>query len=526
MKNSVCSKTPRSLAFLYASRLLALSLMMLSGATVASAADPLRVLLIDGQNNHQWQATSPLIRQILESTGRFQVDVATTPQDADQFASFLPNFSDYAVVVSNYNGEPWPAPAQQAFEKFVAAGGGFVSVHAANNSFPEWSAYNRMIGLGGWGGRSEKDGPYVRWRDGQFVRDQFPGRGGSHGRRHPFLLIVRESDHPITAGIPGSFLQSEDELYGELRGPAENMHVLATAFSDQATGGTGEHEPLLMTVQYGNGRVFHTALGHDTTAIQGVAFQVTLQRGTEWAATGNVTLPTIDANYLSADQVSQRDPASLGDLPKIAYAESSPALATGGWTNLFNGENLNGWSQKNGTAAYTVEEQTIVGRTAVGSPNSFLCSDTQYKNFELSFEVNVQTGLNSGVQIRSLSLPEYKSGRVHGPQVEIEALDENGVGDAGYIYSEGTDRGWLSTQRPIQDAFKNDTWNHYLVRAVGPRLQVWLNGRKIEDLSDDQSPQEGFIGLQVHGIAKDEGPFEVRWRNIHVRPLPADVELK
>jgi type 1 glutamine amidotransferase len=495
-------------------------------SSAVTAADPIRVLIIDGQNNHQWKVTTPLIRQTLEACGRFTVDVATTPEKGDEFATFSPNFSDYGVVVSNYNGQPWPESTQQAFEKYVAGGGGFVSVHAADNSFPEWAAYNRMIGVGGWGGRSEKDGPYVRWRNGQIVRDLQKGNGGSHGKRHPFVVVVRDADHPITAGLPSSFIQAEDELYAELRGPAENMHVLATAMSDTSTGGTGEHEPILMTVQFGNGRAFHTTLGHDVTAMKGVAFQATLQRGTEWAATGTVTLPAVDASTLSSDEASLRDPATLGANAALVDPNEMPSLKTGGWVPLFNGENLNGWQQKNGTASYSAEDQTIVGRTAVGSVNSFLCTERDYQNFELTFEVNVQTGLNSGVQIRSKSLPEYKSGRVHGPQIEIEALDSDGNGDAGYIYSEGTDRNWLSTQRPIQNAYLNDQWNRYCIRAVGPRLQVWLNGQKIEDLSDDQSPAAGFIGLQVHSIGKDEGPFEVRWRDIQIRPLAAEVQVQ
>ncbi len=101
-----------------------------------------------------------------------------------------------------------------------------------------------MIGVGGWGGRTEKDGPYVRWRDGKFVRDTQAGRGGSHGKRHPFVVVVRDQEHPITRGLPGSWMQAEDELYAELRGPAESMHVLATAMSAKETGGTGEHEPI------------------------------------------------------------------------------------------------------------------------------------------------------------------------------------------------------------------------------------------------------------------------------------------
>ncbi len=177
--------------------------------------------------------TTPLIKQTLEGSGRFRVDVATSPPEGGDMGKFQPKFSQYDVVVSNYNGEPWSEQTKQDFEKYIAGGGGFVCVHAADNSFPKWKAYNRMIGVGGWGGRSEKDGPYVRWKEDQkrFTRDRSAGPGGSHGQRVPFMVVVRDHDHPITRGLPSSFLQNRDELYSQLRGPAENMHVLATGFS-------------------------------------------------------------------------------------------------------------------------------------------------------------------------------------------------------------------------------------------------------------------------------------------------------
>ncbi len=481
----------------------------------AEDRQPLKALVVDGQNNHAWAQTTPLIVQTLEGCGRFKVDVATSPAKGGDMAQFKPNFADYDVVVSNYNGEPWSAETKSAFEKYVAGGGGFVSVHAADNSFPEWPAYNRMIGLGGWGGRNEKSGPYVRWQEGEVVRQTQPGRGGSHGKRHPFVVVVRDSEHPITQGLPSSWMQAEDELYAELRGPAEGLHVLATAYSAPETGGTSQHEPILMTIAYEKGRVFHTTMGHDIKSMQGVAFQVTLQRGAEWAATGKVTLPAVGAEVLTSDAPAMRDPASLKPKTASVDFETAPNLKAEGWQSLFNGKDLKGWVQRNGTALYDVQDGVIVGRTSVGSPNSFLCTEQDYHNFELTFEVNVDQGLNSGVQIRSKSLPEFNNGRVHGPQVEIESAP----GEAGYLYSEGTGRQWMSKEQPIKDAFRNNQWNRYLVRAVGPRIQVWINDRKIEDLSDPESFDRGFIGLQVHGI-RDEGPYQVRWRDIQVRTLP------
>jgi hypothetical protein len=397
----------------------------------------------------------------------------------------------------------------------VRNGGGFVSVHAADNSFPEWPEYNQMIGVGGWGGRTEKDGPYVRWRAGDIVRDSDAGRGGSHGKRHPFEVIVRDTSHPITSGIPGAFLQAEDELYAELRGPATNMHVLATAFSDTNTGGTGEHEPMLMVIEFGKGRVFHTTLGHDTKSMSGTAFQVTLQRGTEWAASGQVTQPAVTAALLSKDEAVMRDPLALTP-PEDTQADFStiPDIQSEGWVSLFNGRDLMGWSQKNGQATYEVDDGTVLGKTAKNSPNSFLCSERDYSDFELTFEVKVDEGLNSGVQIRSKSLPENNNGRVHGPQVEIET----GPAEAGYVYGEATGRGWLSPHQPKSSAMNNSGWNRFVVRAVGPRIQTWINGKAIEDIYDPESYLSGFIGLQVHGVG-DRGPFEVRWRDIRIKEI-------
>ncbi len=501
---------------------LALAFVLNHFATLSTtrtyAEEPvLRALILDGQNNHDWRITTPLIKATLEHTLRFQCDVATAPSTGGDMSTFQPNFSDYAVVVSNYNGEPWSSATNSAFVDYVRNGGGFVCVHAANNAFPAWPEYNQMIGLGGWGGRTEKDGPYVRWRNDKFERDTKVGRGGSHGRRHPFEVIVRNTSHPITRGIPVSWIQAEDELYAELRGPASNLQILASAFSSSESGGTGEHEPILMTTEFGKGRVFHTTLGHDETAMSGTAFQITLQRGTEWAATGDVTQPAVTAALMSSQEAVMRKPLQLE--PFVANQQvdftKMPDIASDQFVSIFNGQNLSGWSQKNGLATYKVSEGGIVGHTAKNSPNSFLCTIRDYDDFELTFEVKLQAELNSGVQIRSKSLEEFDNGRVHGPQVEIETSP----GTSGYIYGESTGRGWLSPHQPATEAFKNDEWNRYVVRAVGPRIQTWINDQPIEDLYDPASFQEGFIGLQVHGVG-DSGPFEVQWRDIRIHEIP------
>ncbi len=281
----------------------------LSGGWVQADQEKLKLLIVDGHNNHNWRATTPVLTAIFRNSGRFEVDVATAPQDKSKLNEYAPKFSDYDVVVSNYNGPLWPEQTRKAFEQYVRGGGGFVTVHAANNSFPQWGEYNVIIGLGGWGGRNERSGPYVRWEDGKITRDTSRGRGGSHGRQHAFTMIHRDTEHPITKGLPPEWMHVKDELYDRLRGPAVNLHVLATAYSDPATRGTGKHEPLLMTINYGQGRCFHTALGHSPQAMHCVGFQTTLVRGAEWAATGEVTLQKVPEDFPSDDQVSQRKPS-------------------------------------------------------------------------------------------------------------------------------------------------------------------------------------------------------------------------
>jgi hypothetical protein len=198
------------------------------------------------------------------------------------------------------------------------------------------------------------------------------------------------------------------------------------------------------------------------------------------------------------------------------------------WVELFDGTTLNGWVQKNGTATYRVEDETIVGRTSEGSPNSFLCTVKEYGDFQLEFEVKVHDKLNSGVQIRSKTKTPVTGstgavGRVYGPQAEIEASGEPGA-LSGYVYGEATGRGWLTPEQRLlpHKHFKDGAWNQYRIVAKGPRIETWINGEPIEDLRGEEiykTHSKGFIGLQVHGIAKGSGPYEVAWRNIRIKSL-------
>jgi type 1 glutamine amidotransferase len=268
--------------------------------TAAPAGDKngkkIRVVIIDGQNNHNWVATTPVMKKWLEKSGRFSVDVSTylkpgsTPPKDAIIGPFPPDLNNYDVVLSNYNGAGWPKEFNEALEKSLKEGKvGLVIVHAANNAFGGWNEYNLMIGMG-WRGKKggdrlilDENGKEVRIPSGE-------GDGSGHRYTGPFQIAVRDKDHPITKGMPLEWMHNNDELYDNMRGPIQNVHLLATAYSK----GTKAHEPMIWTISYGKGRVFHTPMGHDVNAMKCVGFITTLQRGTEWAATGAVTIPIPD----------------------------------------------------------------------------------------------------------------------------------------------------------------------------------------------------------------------------------------
>lgn len=313
----------------------------------------LKALIIDGQSNHGiWPKTTAMMKDYLEQTGLFTVDVARTAlawvgphndndpgfgkekrlQLLDQYPAgakkvsavdkpapdpdFKPDFSKYDVVISNFGWQaaPWPEETQAAFEKYIKNGGGFVLVHAADNSFGNWTEFNKIIGMGAWGDRNENHGPYVYYNDNNtVVRDTTKGTAGSHGKQYEFAITIRDTSHPITKGMPSQWLHAQDEMYDRLRGPAENIKILATAYSDEEKNaspfselrGTSRHEPMVIAVNYGKGRTFHTPLGHTDYSMECVGFITLLQRGSEWAATGKVTTK-IPSDFPTADKVSTR----------------------------------------------------------------------------------------------------------------------------------------------------------------------------------------------------------------------------
>lgn len=289
---------------------------------------PVRVLIIDGRNNHDWISTTESLRATLNATGRFEVRVATAPdfgipkgprrprsKDPKVLAAFeeaqkrhraLPksqeawdqwqiDFSKYDTVILNYNGPRWPKSIEEGFTKFVRDGGGVLAIHAANNCFSDWPEYNEMIGLG-WRKPSFGKMVTVDPKTGKAMASE-SDQGTGHGSKHSFEVTVRAPEHPVMKGLPKVWLHARDELYHRLRGSGENLTVLSSAYSDPKTGGTGNHEPITHEQTFGKGRIIVTTMGHfwpgdlERKSLHCVGFQTIVARASEYLATGKVTLP-------------------------------------------------------------------------------------------------------------------------------------------------------------------------------------------------------------------------------------------
>lgn len=271
-------------------------LIILGTSSSILAQKTIKTMVVTGQDgNHWWKGSSDALKQILENSGLFKVDIAVTPDWEGDISQFNPDFDQYDLVVINYSGNTWAEPTRKKFENYVSQGGGVVVMHSSIVSMDDWLEYNKMIGLGAWNGRNEKDGPYVYWKNERTVYDYSPGSAGHHALQHPFTVVHRKPDHPILKGLPRIWEHFKDELYGKTRGPAKNLEVLATAYDDPKLDGTDRNEPMLWTVKYGSGRVFVTVMGHAGNdpelrySMECTGFQVTLLRGAEWAASGRVT---------------------------------------------------------------------------------------------------------------------------------------------------------------------------------------------------------------------------------------------
>ena len=252
--------------------------------------EKMNVLLLTGHTDHwhRWKIMASHIQMALDSAQCFNLDIDTIKNAQVD----ITNFKDYDAVIMNLNQVEWTKKSKTAFENYIKNGGGLVVLHEADNAFPKWTEYNKMIGLGGWGNRPKDKGYYFYRNDNKFIKDNTPGTVGKHGKRVPVEINVSDSLHPIMKGLPHKWIHYNDELYGDLRGPAENINVLAWAHSDKSSGGTGKDEPVIFTIKYGEGRIFHYVFGHTTDdftkALDNKDFLIMLDRGTEWAATSNV----------------------------------------------------------------------------------------------------------------------------------------------------------------------------------------------------------------------------------------------
>lgn len=367
---------------------IALFLVILTGSLRAQA--PIKVLILDGKNNHNWQPVSKHLHGTLRMSGRFDVSFATAPDTQASFSKWLPKFEDYQCVVSNYNGPMWPKAMRDAFLSYMNAGGGCVFIHAANNAFKGWPEYDKIIGLG-WRGPKYGYGIVIDPENNRMIRIPIgKGLGAGHGRKHPFAVTTR-TPHPITNGLPNVWMHGFDELYQGQRGPAENMTVLLSAFADTKTGGSGKHVPMVWSIPVGKGRSVVCLMGHHwkkqipTDALKCVGYETIVERSTEWAATGAVTMPMPEA-FPSATQTLLYDSSShlpikspfsgmqyriacVGD--SITFGDSIKDRATNCWPAVL--ENRIG-------VAYKVENFGVNGTTLLSGSSKPYVAQRAWKD--------------------------------------------------------------------------------------------------------------------------------------------------
>ena len=292
------------------------------GPLLAADERPISVLIVDGINNHDWQAGTAGIQSILRAAGRFKVDVSTTPpigSKASEWDEWRPDFFRYQVIVNNFNGGHlkdgvrWPGRVEQAFTEYLENGGGVVNFHAANNAFLEWADYNEMIGLG-WRDKSFGPGLIIDANEYVVVVPAGEGLQPGHGPRHDFVMTMMDPRHPITAGMPKRWPHPSEQLtHGQhacanpKRGAVEKeLHILTYAWSKDSL----RNEPLDWVRTWGRGRIYTTMLGHtwageDNPNLRCAGFRTLFARGVEWAATGRVTIPVPVDFPAAASAVSQ-----------------------------------------------------------------------------------------------------------------------------------------------------------------------------------------------------------------------------
>ncbi len=498
------------------------ALAVAGGAGKGFAPEPIRVLLITGQQNHDWSYTSQVHKQTLEATGRFKVDVTTTPGATLADAATI---KPYQVFFLDYNGVRWGDAAEKNFLSAVTGGTGVVCVHASNNSFIGWTEYEKMVGL--------------VWIEGT------TGHGKFHAFDVNYSTSAAAAEHPIIRGL-ASMKAHPDELYHTLVNTQHaKFTVLASAMSSSESGGTGKEEPMALVSSYGKGRVFHTPLGHvwpkdesNKSSINDPQFKVLLTRGTEWAGTGAVTLPAT----MTEPPVAAK-PAGAAVAP-VASAKKEPAINTltdaekaGGWILLFDGkttDNFRGFKKATfPEKGWSVDAEGVLHSSVNGEGGDIITKD-QYEQFEFSIDWKVTPKANSGV-IYLCSEENFNETWETG--LEMQILDNTAFHDgkitknsAGALYD--MIAASKDTSRPVGE------WNTFRILKKGTHVEQWFNEFKVVEF-EFQSPEfkklvaeskwkdhpsfgknnKGHIALQTHG-------GEVMYRNIKIRTLPAPTPEK
>ena len=461
---------------------LILTLSLVSAVAFAPrpvAQDKIPVLLITGANNHDWEWTAPSLEKILVESGRFAVTVTSKPGETLADGDGL---KKYRVFVLDYNGPRWGPKAEKNFLAAVEGGTGVSVVHASNNPFHGWVEYEKLVAL--------------CWRE-----------GTGHGRFHAFDVKVTDRKHPLTKDMP-DMRSHPDELYHRLA----HMHdtgyrVLATAHSSKESDGTGQDEPMIIVKNWGKGRIFHTPLGHvwrgkvPTRASHAdPQFRHLISRGTEWAATGKVTLPAQPPNFLTAEEKRQ------------------------GFRLLFNGRDLTGWrgyKLKGPPQKGWVVKQGCLVHERRGGGGDIMTAD-QYGDFDLRFEWKVTKGANSGViyHVRETGRSTYNTG----PEYQI--LDDanrpsKAVHQSGSLYDMVAPKG--NTLAPTGQfntgriVVKEGRLQHWVngVRVLecpiaGEKWQAMIQASKFKKMQEFGKYPSGYIAFQDHGD-------EVWYRSIRIR---------
>jgi type 1 glutamine amidotransferase len=475
-------------------RLILASMLALSSS--AAAGPKLTALVIDGMNNHDWAAGTRAIQSTLEGSGRFNVTISTWPA--------MPDFRRYDVVIDNFNGghtadgTRWPREMEQALEAYVRGGGGLVVFHAANNAFLNWPAFNDMIGMG-WRDKSFGEGIAIG-PGGAVVRiPKGEGLNPGHGPRHDFEVFVRDAVHPITRGLPGHWMHPSEQLTHGEHGPAQGLDVLTYAFSEVSHQG----EPMDWVREYGRGRVYTTMLGHTwkdelNPNLDDVSFQALLARGTEWAATGQVTLP-----------------ADLG------------------WRPLFDGKTLEGWEPRGDCKWSVLPDGSLLGQRTPGAApadrkaydgwlgmQAWLYTKAEYGEFDLHVEYWIPAGGNSGVSIRDRSRAHGAIGESDEARPDLAGFPKTTPAHIGYeiqiiagdreTYPSGSIYSLVPAKTGVQ---RLGAWNSMEIESRNARIRVRLNGQTVaEGPGEEARSRTGPIGLQLHDRFST-----AMFRNIRIR---------